>query len=237
MIIHLCPLAALDDALRQQWRDTLLSDDERARLARFQRAQAADQFLAGRALLRSALGELLGRAPQQLQFTRNADDKPLPVDADGWQFNLSHCEQWVALALSRDGEVGVDIDNSARRNDIDGIAERFFQPQEARWLQSLPQAQRRDHFFLLWTVKEATVKALGCGIAGALIETGVQLRDGRPLVTLTGAIARAQPPLCWHTTLADGCHHLAAVLLANRALTSLQPTLLRTLPLRSSVAM
>ncbi len=239
MIIHLCPLAALDDALRQRYRDTLLNAEERMRLGQFKRQRAADQFLAGRALLRSTLGELLGRDPQSLQFTRNADDKPLLVDGERWQFNLSHCDEWAALALSRDGEVGVDIESSARRNDIDGIAERFFQPEEAAWLQSLPAVQRREKFFQLWTVKEATVKALGTGIAGALIETGVRLDGERIAIALTGAIARPRAPLCWHTTLdrrpvdTQGEYHLAAVLLPGAtATTTLSPTLFLSVPLQ-----
>ncbi len=237
MLIHLCPLDALDDTLRQRYRDTLLDDDERQRLAQFRRAQAADEFLLGRALLRATLGELLGRDPRRLAIERDADGKPQLRDGDGWRFNLSHGAGHVALALSRDGRVGIDIDSGARRNDIDGIAQRFFRPDEAAWLLSLPPAQRREKFFLLWTVKEAAVKALGCGIAGALIDAGVRCSDEGFALTLHGALAQPHAPRCWHATIGDDSppRHLAAVLLPDHAAaTALSPTLLQTVPLRAT---
>lgn len=242
MIIHLCPLAALDDTLRQRYRDQLLDNGERTRLAQFKRAQAADQFLLGRALLRSALGELLGREPSSLRIERDGDDKPQLCDNDGWQFNLSHSRDWVALAVSRDGHVGIDIESSARSNDIDGIAERFFQPQEAEWLQSLPNAERRHTFFTLWTLKEATVKALGRGIAGALAGTGVQLDDSNgAIITLRDEAAWPGTPLCWHVVLdavaGEQPYHLAVVLLpADTHPSPLQPMLRQVVPLRGSIA-
>lgn len=231
MIIHLCPLSALDDNLRQRYRDTLLSAEEVTRLGQFKRQQAADQFLTGRALLRSTFGELLARNPRALQLQHSAEGKPSLRDNDGWHFNLSHSSDWVALALSRDGEVGVDIESSARRNNIDGIAERFFRPEESAWLQSLPEIQRREKFFQLWTVKEATVKALGRGIADTLLDTGVRIDDEHVVITLTGAIARSPSPQCWHTVLDESHHHLAAVLLSDAAGALQQPSLQQTVPL------
>ncbi len=232
LTIHLCPLAALDDTLRRRYRDTLLDDEERARLALFTRAVAADQFLLGRALLRTALGEQLGREPHSLKFERDTDGKPRLHDADGWHFNLSHSRDWVALALGRGGDIGVDIESSERRNDIDGIARRFFRPEEVDWLETLPHAQRRFAFFRMWTLKEAAVKALGSGIANTLPEIGVQTVDGVTALQLHGSAKQPVAPHHWHFTVDAGRYHLAVVLLPSpEGIETLRPTLLRHVPL------
>jgi 4'-phosphopantetheinyl transferase len=235
LAIHLCPLTALDDTLRQRYRDTLLDDEEQARLTHLTRALAADQFLLGRALLRTALGEQLGRDPRSLRLQRNADGKPALFDADGWHFNLSHSRDWVALALSRDGEIGIDVESSERRNDIDGIARRFFRPEESAWLQTLPEAHRRCEFFRIWTLKEATVKALGRGIADTLIDVGVQIEGDTARLQLHGSTACSPAPRHWHFTFDAQRYHLAVVVLpASRAEIAMPPRLIRHLPLRDT---
>ncbi|TNF31586.1 MAG: 4'-phosphopantetheinyl transferase superfamily protein [Deltaproteobacteria bacterium] len=70
----------------------------------------------------------------------------------------------VALATGRD--VGVDVEDAARRGRTVELADRFFAPSEVAALRALPEgAAQRDRFFRLWTLKESYIKARGQGLA------------------------------------------------------------------------
>lgn len=189
MEIICCPLDEIDEAVCA----VLLSDSERARLPKFHSAAARRGFIASRALLRSVLAEKTGIPSAQLEFVRDANDKP-QLAGGGWHFNLSHCRDWAALAVSAAGPVGIDIEQCGRSNNIDGIARRFFQRDEAAWLQALPESRRAEAFCELWTLKEATVKWCGLGIGRALAGIGVRIEAGRIALTLREDIARCGAP-------------------------------------------
>jgi 4'-phosphopantetheinyl transferase len=71
-------------------------------------------------------------------------------------------------------EVGVDIEDTTRRTDVEAIAQRYFAPSERR---DLAQAGR-ERFYELWTLKEAYLKARGLGIAAALEKIAFELEPG-----------------------------------------------------------
>ena len=147
----------------------LLNADEMQRLNAFRAEAAANEFVIGRSLLRTTLAARLQCAPTALQFTLNADGKPqLSGVATDSQFNISHSRDWVVLALSRGAAVGVDVEAHRRRNNLVGIARRFFSSQEFALLSNQPEAAWLDYFFAVWTLKEAHAKALGTGLAKIL---------------------------------------------------------------------
>lgn len=189
--IFCCELHAVGADALARYRE-LLSAEELERLAAFRRENAAQAYLVSRALLRTVLAEQLGCTPQSLQFARDVHDKPYLVPAaDGrcaLHFNLSHSEDWIALAIS-DAPVGVDVESSARNNNILGIAKRFFAPAESESLNALPEDARAEKFCELWTVKEACVKWSGLGIGRALAGVGVAIEGGRIALNLRADIA------------------------------------------------
>lgn len=197
-----CPTAVVDARLLAEY-EALLSRDEFERLGGFRSPAAAKEFLIGRALLRSALGERLRRLPAGLRFTRDPDGKPqLEGEPGHLHFNLSHSRDWVVLALSNFGEVGVDVEHHERTNNLQGIAGRFFSAAENLGLDALADAPRRQRFFELWTIKEAYVKALGRGIATALAGTDIRyLSNSEIALYLSGAACIREPAMCWHYQL------------------------------------
>lgn len=190
--IFCCPLADVDATLLKSYRD-FLSDDERERLLLFKREAAAQTFIVSRALLRTVLAERVGCTPQSLRFERDANDKPQLADYL-LQFNLSHSDGWIALAVSAEGAVGVDIETSVRRNNILGIAKRFFLPDEFEMLTALPECARAEKFCELWTVKEACVKWSGLGIGRALAGVGVRIDNGVIALSLRDDVAGGLRP-------------------------------------------
>lgn len=159
-----CALPDIDTALLARY-ENLLSDEELIRLRSFRSPTAAKEFLVGRALLRTALAERINCDPRDLIFSKNADGKPaLASPISSWQFNLTHSHDWVALALCEGSIIGIDIESYRRRNNLIGIAKRFFSDAENAQLQQCDESEWLDMFFAVWTLKEAHAKALGCGL-------------------------------------------------------------------------
>ena len=121
--------------------------------------------------LRSAAAALLlARYARQLGFDRfpevreGAYGKPYFPDAPQAQFSLSHSGEYAVLAVSS-LPVGVDIQEI--RPERVTAAMRFLTGSEQAQLSALPQEERTQAFFLLWTLKESYGKMTGRGLLGA----------------------------------------------------------------------
>lgn len=184
------PVRALDrahvwfwdlDAVRQldtPWR-FVLSADERARADRLRSLLLRRRFVARCTLVRHVLGSLVGVSPEALAFETTANGKPrlmLPGRAAGARvaaldFNLSHAENVLALAVAFDRQVGVDVEVVRLGVDVLVVAEAQFTAGELEWLQALPPEQQRLAFYRLWTRREAISKVSGQGIASPPVAT------------------------------------------------------------------
>jgi 4'-phosphopantetheinyl transferase len=157
---------AADEAIADCRR--LLSAAELATCARFAKERDRQLYLAAHALLRRALSYAVPIDPQQWQFSVRRGGKPVlagPVPEASLHFNLSHTPGLVACAISREFEIGVDVESIERRIDLAALAQRFFSPAEAAELLSFPAAGRQQRFHRYWTLKEAYIKAIGAGLA------------------------------------------------------------------------
>ncbi|TVQ36107.1 MAG: 4'-phosphopantetheinyl transferase superfamily protein [Wenzhouxiangella sp.] len=124
-------------------------------------------------VLRLLLGSYLGRPGKDVIIARQDKGKPVlapQLAASGLCFNLSHSAGWLAIAVARDLELGVDIETVRELKRPGDLAKRYFPAAEAEWLCGLEAAARSPAFLQQWTAREALVKAAGTGIAGALAE-------------------------------------------------------------------
>lgn len=226
-----CALPDVDAALLARY-ENLLSDEELIRLRSFRSPSSAKEFLAGRALLRTALAERVNCEPRQLHFSKNADGKPsLSFPHSNWQFNLTHSHDWVALALCEGASIGVDIESYRRRNNLAGIARRFFSEAENAQLAQCKENEWLDIFFAVWTLKEAHAKALGCGLPKILncSSIGVDLSAGTIEFALSGAASTSNNIASWLFKFKEECA-LAVVAHGDRFDA---PDLQRCVPLQS----
>jgi len=185
--LWLCPEpVSLDPDLADAFAD-MLNETEQLRWQRFKYPQDRDRFLLVRALVRSVLGTCLDIPPAQVRFRANAWGKPeLDTgvhDGSSLQFNLSHTRGLAVLALAEGVPLGVDVEDLHRRVEWLALAQRYFARDEVADLQALPPAAQRGHFFSLWTLKEAYVKALGLGLRIPLADFSFSLSaDKEPLL-------------------------------------------------------
>lgn len=139
-----------------------LSESETQRAGQFKAQRRRQQFLCGRALLRALLERYTGdRGASHEVIT---DDNGKPICVGGPAVSIAHSGDTVICAATSQGEIGVDIEVPGRRRDIQGIADNYFAEDEAARLATLPD----EHFYMLWVLKEAWLKATGSGLAGGL---------------------------------------------------------------------
>ena len=170
----------------------VLSGEERARAGRFQRPADCARSLAARASLRELLSRYVGAAPAALRFTAGPHGKPeleQGVAAGAPRFNLAHSGRLVLLAFAA-CDVGVDVEQLRDDVEIEGLARRFFAPEEIAAIHRATRGVRQvETFFRIWTRKEAFLKAMGTGLRDGLSWHDIEVvndRLGKPELLLTG---------------------------------------------------
>ncbi|WP_432125545.1 4'-phosphopantetheinyl transferase family protein [Streptomyces sp. bgisy082] len=126
----------------------------------------AAEHLASRTLLRYLLRETG-------EDTEGAGDGPLAALPGGRPYlpgrpgpgvSLSHSSGWVAAAVGRGRDVGVDVQVPAPVGDR--LLRLCCAPGDAEALAALPEEARRSGFARIFAVQEACVKAVGEGFSG-----------------------------------------------------------------------
>lgn len=181
-IWHWNPVSA-PSGLTDLWK--VLAEDERERAQRFHFTKLRDEFVVNRTRMRSLLAGYLGKSPEHLIFQYASRGKPFLPDGEGLRFNLSHTHGRAALAVGREREVGVDIEEIRPQCDARRIAERFFSVQERQSMQGLSGEALDRAFFRGWTRKEAYIKAKGEGLSIPLHEFDVSFAEGQPALLLS----------------------------------------------------
>jgi 4'-phosphopantetheinyl transferase len=144
-----------------------LPADEQAKAARFRFLSDRNDYIATRGVLRDILSRYDRRAPADLEFCHGSHGKPGLVPQSnklGLHFNVSHSDRLGLYAVTRAGEVGIDVERIKPCEGFEGIADRFFSPPEIQALRAYPAALQLNAFLGYWTRKEAYAKALGAGL-------------------------------------------------------------------------
>jgi 4'-phosphopantetheinyl transferase len=165
----------------------VLSAEERAR-ALHQRVEADRvRYIVTRAMARQLLARLARTIPQEIVFGSNPFGKPLvswPPQAARIHFNVSHSDELAAIAVTAAAEIGIDLEQMSVASELLELAGRFFADDEYQWLVSLPESEQLRGFYRIWTLKEATLKAIGIGLTDQLDRVTVDLSNGQPVLTV-----------------------------------------------------
>jgi len=165
---------AIRDAVLQSQYLKLICTDEKNRLKNIIFSKHRDQFLITRVLVRTALSFNNPHIhPSQWEFATNKHGRPTvsyPVLSTKLFFSISHTNDFIVVAVSLDKEIGVDVECLRNMREYIDIAKEYFSAHEVEQLLSLPRNEQRARFFVLWTLKEAYVKARGKGLSLPLDE-------------------------------------------------------------------
>jgi 4'-phosphopantetheinyl transferase len=209
---------SLQDPLVREAAQSLLSSHDASRCARFLFAEDRDAFLAARALERTVLAAVVGTAPNTLALEPDRHGKPRlrqPATPRTLSFNLSHTRRLVAFAVAWDREIGLDIEE-VRRAPLE-VAERYFAPPEIAALDALDRPARQQAFFMLWTLKESFLKAIGVGLTMPLSSFAVRLSP--PGLMPYGPLAHLADEWCFVQAAPTATCHLALCASTTRAST------------------
>ncbi|SFX33824.1 4'-phosphopantetheinyl transferase [Thermoactinomyces sp. DSM 45891] len=140
------------------------------------------EFLLGRMLLKGLLGQYLGIESADIRFEENKYGKlyltPNLQDKKQIYFNLTHTDGLVACAVTLAGEVGIDVENIFK--DHLEVMPLVFQEEEKAFVKKPEDLETRlQHFYWIWTRKEAVMKAEGKGFSMKPLSFTVPLNHHR----------------------------------------------------------
>lgn len=153
----------------------ILSDEEKNKAFSFRFSDVRGRYIISHAALRLLLSEYLGKSFAEISFYTNKKGKPYIKSNHGIYFNLSHSHKISVVAISKEQEIGIDIEYLLRKINLKDIARRFFTIKENEKLDALPENLKKEAFFRCWTRKEAYLKAKGFGISVSLKSVEVSL--------------------------------------------------------------
>ena len=194
----------------------ILTDDELDRANRFFFEIDRQRFIAARGTLRSILSHYITIFPGDLRFYYNQYGKPfLAPEFNSYllKFNLSHSGSMALYAITRNMEIGVDVERVRSDFEYEEIAKRFFSANEVSILRTIPTEKKLEAFYIYWTRKEAYIKAHGEGLSLPLDSFDVSFAPWEPPMLL---ITKGEPQYHSLWTLLDlkpglGCTGALAV--------------------------
>jgi 4'-phosphopantetheinyl transferase len=144
-----------------------LTPAQQEQVLRYRHWEDAHRSLFGKALLLTAL-ESIGQASHTLhdlkfsEFQRPYFDGPT-------DFNISHSGEFVMCAISKDGPIGIDVEE-IKEIPLADFTDLFSATELKR---IFGDASDYRPFYTLWTQKEAYLKAIGLGLNVPLREVEV----------------------------------------------------------------
>jgi 4'-phosphopantetheinyl transferase len=159
------PLLIQDESKLSEYK-SVLSIQEMERYHRFHFENDKHSYLVSHALLRHSLSKYADVPASDWQFSDNEHGKPELMSSvvPDICFNLTHTDGLSACVIALNRNCGIDAENINRRNKLEAVAQRMFAEEE---LVLLDDKNIKQHFYHLWTLREAYVKALGTGLAGS----------------------------------------------------------------------
>jgi 4'-phosphopantetheinyl transferase len=188
--------------LENAW--SLLDAEERERAMSFYLERDRVGFVAAHALLRIVLEPYAGGDPRDVRIRRSSYGWPELDGSDALdrlRFSLSRSAGLVGCAITLNADIGLDSEMVQRPAPLE-IAGLYFAVSEQKLLTALPPEARDDAFYVLWTAKEAYVKArrLGLSVPLSEFEVGITQSEGSTLASLLLPSPEAETWTlkCWH---------------------------------------
>ena len=158
-----------------------LSQSELERATRFHFDDDRSRYIVAHGWLRQLLSSYVSVAPEELELDYGPKGKPALsgfCGGTGLEFNLTHADGLSLIAVAQGTPVGVDLERIRPMADAEHLVERFFSKSENAAFKVLPENQKAQAFFNLWTRKESWLKSTGEGIAHLLDQVEVTFAPG-----------------------------------------------------------
>lgn len=117
--------------------------------------RSVNESLCALLLLQKTL-DVAGIDTEGYRICRGENGRPYFEGAEGLDFSITHSDNAVAVALSTDGRVGLDVEKAGAVKDTKRLAARFFSESENKALENVNDYEKK--WTCLWTRKEAYIK-------------------------------------------------------------------------------
>lgn len=148
--------------------ESLLSQEEKQRLARFVDQEARRNFVVCRGVLRFLLAQVIKTTSRSLNIQNGRQGKPnLDPHAHSFpvKFNISHTQGLCVISISKNLEVGVDVEKIHSMDELARMAHSYLTLDEYELWENTEESLRIEKFYEYWCAKEAILKAAGYGLS------------------------------------------------------------------------
>ncbi len=200
-----------------------LSAGERQKLSAMRFLKRRDEWLLGRwaakTLIRS-LPDYQDYSPAEIEIVNDANGAPLfslpgaQISPD--RLSISHSGQLALCGLTQVPTMGVGVDLEKIEPRSEDFIQDYFTPDEQRLVGSFPPKVKHTAVTLIWSMKEAMLKALGVGLRRDTRQVEVHtLGDGNPGDWQEASVGEPQtekrPWLAWWQRRGDYVMTMAAL--------------------------
>lgn len=155
-----------------------LSAEEKARADRFRFEKDRRSYRVTHACKRWILGRYTNVSPFGLRFENGKWGKPAIQDPlNSFRFNLSHSKGMTLIGITREVELGVDVESRQSAERMTPIFERFASSAEQEWFGQGWEGEMGELMTGWWVSKEAFIKAVGRGLSLPLADFSVERRS------------------------------------------------------------
>ena len=162
---------------------------EIVRIMRLKIEEDRKRSLVGRLLLRHACSVHSGVEFDKVRLERTDRNKPICLDIDKGQVNISHHGDWVVLASDYSRCVGVDV---MRHEEPRRGREAFFHSMQRQFtVNEWKEIDQSLHkFYRFWALKESYIKGIGSGLGFNLQRANFIFDDGenKAVVEIDGVL-------------------------------------------------
>ncbi|MGH3625370.1 MAG: 4'-phosphopantetheinyl transferase family protein [Sciscionella sp.] len=170
--------------------DTLLDvldEQERSRYDAYQNDGDRARFATARLVAKSAVAELTGQQPADIRFTTRCagcgGPHGRPTLGAGYpplELSLAHSGDRIVVAIMNGFRIGVDVERVDYAAEVDQLTwQEFDKIERSMWLE-LPEPDRVEGYFRVWTRKQSLIKAVDRALDFEMREVMVAAADDEP---------------------------------------------------------
>ncbi len=172
---------------------TYLTSQEKDHANSYYTKELSENYIIAHSTLRKVLSYHTKTYLHDVEFFIGKYGKPyLKNNQQNIGFNMSHSKDMLCIVVTKDAEVGVDVEFKDSSINVEELQNLVFSKQETEYINLLEShAQKREFFYNLWTLKEAMVKSIGLGLSYPINQ--INLIDEALNVKNSGIIKTTEP--------------------------------------------
>ena len=175
------PYILYDNKLLNLFRK-VINEEEIKSSIRFYRISDQIRSISTRYVLKKLISDYIKLNPSFIQFFYNEYSKPFlcqSVNPISLQFNVTHAGDYIALAFTRDTQIGIDIELHDYKIDKQSLVRHVFsEDEELKW-QKLSEIDKIKSFYHVWSCKEAILKGIGVGLSYMPINISLEINPNK----------------------------------------------------------